>query len=73
MGINLDPSVFAILEKLEKEDGVSVKSLLTKLIEDEDKERHVVWIPDVGFTRVMCNRAGCFETRHPPVMGTFRD
>ena len=62
MQINFGVDIQKILMSLAEEDSTSVESLLTKLIKEEDEERHSVWSRKAGkHVRVRCPRRKCQE------------
>ena len=52
-----------ILEMLATEDKMPIVDLVSKLIKEEDKERHEIWDRSKGrFVRNKCGRKSCLET-----------
>ncbi|MBI5732878.1 hypothetical protein HY967_02895 [Candidatus Jorgensenbacteria bacterium] len=60
--VNLDQHANDLLEQLAKEDNVTPDEFIQKLIEKEDRSRHIVKRPFEDEKRVRCANSNCQET-----------
>ena len=58
----IDPTTEALISELAAEEGIKPAELLTRLVSEEDRRRHVEKPPYLPEVRVRCFHSSCKET-----------
>jgi len=61
--ITVDTKIYDLLKKLAEESEKNEGEFFGKLVQKEDRKRHVKNLPYLGEKRFKCGRQGCFETQ----------